>query len=165
MEASKAQDPATASAYDDLPDGLVVADAERRVRVFNRAAERITGLRADHALGRPLELALPLVDLEGRAWWACTEPYDGLAVRTGQPETRLLLPDGRDVLVTARYVRDHAGPVHRVAVKPFTLVSGERSSCATVAMRSAWRRSTRARAEVSRSPITTRPTGPLPART
>ncbi len=116
MEASKAQDPATASAYDDLPDGLVVADAERRVRVFNRAAERITGLRADHALGRPLELALPLVDLEGRAWWACTDPYDGLAVRTGQPETRLLLPDGRDVLVTARYVRDHAGPVHRVAV-------------------------------------------------
>ena len=116
MEASNAQDPATASAYDELPDGLVVADAEHRVRVFNRAAERITGLRAEHALGRPLDLALPLVDLEGRRWWTCTDPYGGLGIRTGQPETRLLLPDGRDVLVTARYVREHGGPVRRVVV-------------------------------------------------
>jgi PAS domain S-box-containing protein len=117
VEASNPQDPgAAASSYDDLPDGLVVADAEDRVLVFNRAAERITGLPAARALGRPLDAALPLVDLEGRRWWKCTDPYRGLAIRTGQPETRLLLPDGRDVLVTARYVREHAGPVSRVVV-------------------------------------------------
>ncbi len=56
------------------------------------------------------------MDLDGRGWWACTEPYGGLAIRTGQPETRLLLPDGRDVLVTARYVRSRSGPVRRVVV-------------------------------------------------
>jgi signal transduction histidine kinase len=117
VEPSNAPDSgAAASPYDELPDGLVVAEAGDRVRVFNRAAERITGLRADHALGRPLDLALPLLDLEGRRWWKCTDPFGGLAIRTGQPETRLLLPDGRDVLVTARYVREHAGPVSRVVV-------------------------------------------------
>jgi signal transduction histidine kinase len=103
--------------YDDLPDGVVITDAEGLVVVFNRAAERITELPAAGALGRQLDEALPLLDLEGRLWWACTDPYGGLAIRTGQPETRLLLPDGRDVLVTARYVREHGGgPIARVVI-------------------------------------------------
>jgi len=95
-------------AYDALPDGVVIADADGRVVVFNRAAARITRIRAATALGEPLEVALPLVDLEGRRWWSCTDPYGGLAIRRGQPEARLLLPDGRDVLVTATYVREKA---------------------------------------------------------
>ena len=48
----------------------------------------------------------------------------------------------------------------RVAVKPLTLVSGERSSCATVAISSACARSVRRRASVPRSATTTRRTGP-----
>ncbi|MFI1941294.1 ATP-binding protein [Streptomyces purpureus] len=102
---------------DDLPDGLVVADATGHVVCFNAAAARITALPADQALGRALDQVLPLEDLKGRRWWALTDPYGGLATRTGQPERNLLLPGGREVLVSARYVREHpTGPVRRVVV-------------------------------------------------
>ncbi|MEV4557994.1 ATP-binding protein [Kitasatospora sp. NPDC049285] len=102
---------------DDLPDGLVVADAHGRVVVFNRAAERITGRSAAGALGLTLDQALPLEDLDGRRWWQLTDPYGGLAVRSGQPERNLLLPGGREVLVCARYVREDPGsPPVRVVV-------------------------------------------------
>ncbi|MFD4259807.1 ATP-binding protein [Streptomyces sp. NPDC058534] len=102
---------------DELPDGLVVADERGRVVCFNAAAARITAVPAADALGRLLEKALPLEDLEGRRWWQLTDPYGGLAIRAGQPERNLLLPGGREVLVSARYVRaERLGPVHRVVV-------------------------------------------------
>lgn len=102
---------------DDLPDGLAVADENGRVICFNEAAARITAISKDAALGSPLETALPLEDLEGRRWWSLTDPYGGLAIRGGQPERNLLLPGGREVLVSARYVRDEpTGPVRRVVV-------------------------------------------------
>ncbi|ARF54484.1 sensor histidine kinase [Streptomyces gilvosporeus] len=101
---------------DDLPDGLVVADETGRVVTFNAAAARITGIDPRRALGRPLERALPLQDLEGRAWWQLTSPYGGLAIRRGQPERNLLL-GGREVLVSARYVRSGpTGPVQRLVI-------------------------------------------------
>ncbi|SHM47757.1 sensor histidine kinase [Actinacidiphila paucisporea] len=102
---------------DDLPDGLLVADHEGRVICFNAAAARITALRPQDVLGLPVERALPLEDLEGRRWWALTDPYGGLAIRAGQPERNLLLPGGREVLVAARYVRERpTGPVRRLVV-------------------------------------------------
>ncbi|WP_407839958.1 ATP-binding protein [Streptomyces sp. DSM 116496] len=102
---------------DDLPDGLVIADAAGRVICFNSAAARITALVAGEALGLGIERALPLEDLEGRRWWALTDPYGGLATRRGQPERNLLLPGGREVLVSARYVRTHPkGPVRRLVI-------------------------------------------------
>ncbi|NJP45891.1 sensor histidine kinase [Actinacidiphila epipremni] len=102
---------------DDLPDGLLVADRTGRVVCFNAAAARISGLRPQDVLGRPVEQALPLEDLEGRRWWPLTDPYGGLPIRTGQPERNLLLPGGREVLVAARYVRERpAGPVLRLVV-------------------------------------------------
>ncbi|EYT78448.1 histidine kinase [Streptomyces sp. Tu 6176] len=102
---------------DELPDGLVIADETGLVTCFNAAAARITAVPADQALGRHLEKALPLEDLEGRRWWQLTDPYGGLAIRVAQPERNLLLPGGREVLVSARYVRDRpAGPVRRVVV-------------------------------------------------
>ncbi|MFD7326061.1 ATP-binding protein [Streptomyces sp. NPDC059875] len=102
---------------DELPDGLVVADATGRVVCFNAAASRITSVPGHQALGLPLEQALPLEDLKGRRWWTLTDPYGGLATRRGQPERNLLLPGGREVLVSARYVREHpTGPVCRVVV-------------------------------------------------
>ncbi|MFK8845603.1 ATP-binding protein [Streptomyces sp. Ac-502] len=101
---------------DDLPDGLVVADETGRVVCFNAAAARITAIDPHDALGRPLEKALPLQDIEGRRWWQLTDPYGGLAIRSGQPERNLLL-GGREVLVSARYVRSHpTGPVRRLVV-------------------------------------------------
>ncbi|EDY63125.2 two-component sensor [Streptomyces pristinaespiralis ATCC 25486] len=102
---------------DDLPDGLVVADETGRVVCFNRAAVRITAVARADAIGRPLERVLPLEDLKGRRWWTLTDPYGGLATRVGQPERNLLLPGGREVLVSARYVRDvPTGPVRRLVV-------------------------------------------------
>ncbi|MFF7195144.1 ATP-binding protein [Streptomyces sp. NPDC008079] len=102
---------------DDLPDGLVVADERGRVIAFNAAAARITALHPRDVLGKSVERALPLEDLEGRRWWALTDPYGGLAIRVGQPERNLLLPGGREVLVAARYVREHpTGPVRRLVV-------------------------------------------------
>ncbi|GKQ34831.1 ATP-binding protein [Streptomyces sp. A012304] len=102
---------------DDLPDGLVVADEHGHVVCFNAAAERITAVPAADALGQRLEKALPLEDLEGRRWWQLTDPYGGLAIRVRQPERNLLLPGGREVLVSARYVRSEpTGPVRRVVV-------------------------------------------------
>jgi signal transduction histidine kinase len=103
---------------EDLPDGLVVADELQRVVCFNAAAARICGIPAATALGRPLAEALPLEDLEGRRWWTLTDPYGGLRIRTRQPERNLLLPGGREVLVSARYLRagGGTGPVQRVLV-------------------------------------------------
>ncbi|MEV7781664.1 ATP-binding protein [Kitasatospora sp. NPDC088351] len=102
---------------DDLPDGLVVADVLGRVVCFNRAAARLTGIPPELALGSPLEEALPLEDLDGRRWWQLTDPYGGLAIRTSQPERNLLLPGGREVLVSARYVRARPqGPLERLVI-------------------------------------------------
>ncbi|MFB7380137.1 ATP-binding protein [Kitasatospora purpeofusca] len=102
---------------DDLPDGLVVADALGRVVCFNRAAARLTGVQPGAALGSGLEDVLPLEDLDGRRWWQLTDPYGGLAVRTSQPERNLLLPGGREVLVSARYVRSRPkGPVEKLVI-------------------------------------------------
>ncbi|RFU83436.1 PAS domain-containing protein [Streptomyces triticagri] len=102
---------------DDLPDGLVVADEYGRVVCFNAAAARITTTAPSDAIGRPIEAALPLEDLEGRRWWQLTDPYGGLAIRVRQPERNLLLPGGREVLVSARYVRETpTGPVRRLVV-------------------------------------------------
>ncbi|MCD9143369.1 sensor histidine kinase [Streptomyces albireticuli] len=103
---------------DDLPDGLVVADENGRVTCFNAAAARITAVAPREALGRSLESALPFEDLEGRRWWPLTDPYGGLTTRIGQPERNLLLPGGREVLVSARYVRECPnGPVRRLVVQ------------------------------------------------
>ncbi|MFJ9580081.1 ATP-binding protein [Streptomyces sp. NPDC101191] len=102
---------------DELPDGLVVADEAGRIICFNAAAARITAVPPAAALGRLLDEALPLEDLKGSRWWPLTDPYGGLATRRGQPERNLLLPGGREVLVSARYVRAHpTGPVRRVVV-------------------------------------------------
>ncbi|SEG53635.1 PAS/PAC sensor signal transduction histidine kinase [Actinacidiphila yanglinensis] len=102
---------------DDLPDGLVVADEHGRVICFNAAAARITALCPSDVLGRPVDQALPLEDLDGRRWWQLTDPYGGLAIRVAQPERNLLLPGGREVLVSARYVRlQPGGPVRRLVV-------------------------------------------------
>ncbi|MER5632434.1 sensor histidine kinase [Streptomyces nitrosporeus] len=116
-EAAGPSAPPTGIDPDHLPDGLVVADETGRIVCFNTAAARITATPRAAALGRPLEHALPLEDLKGRRWWPLTDPYGGLATRVGQPERSLLLPGGREVLVSARYVRDTPrGPVSRVVV-------------------------------------------------
>lgn len=101
---------------DDLPDGLLVADRNARVLVFNAAASRITGIAAASAVGRDFRDVLLLHDAEGRCWWKCLAPYDGLNTRTRHPERALFLPGGTEVLVTAAYRRDDRGRVERFTV-------------------------------------------------
>ncbi|MDX6224435.1 MAG: hypothetical protein QOE64_811 [Frankiales bacterium] len=96
------------AAYDALPDGVVVAGADQRVTVMNPAAERLLRRTAEQSLGRPYTEVLALQDAEGRDWWACTRPFDGLTTRTRQPERMLQLPDGRHLLVTSSFIRDPA---------------------------------------------------------
>ncbi|MEU5995109.1 ATP-binding protein [Spirillospora sp. NPDC047418] len=103
-------------AADDLPDGLMVAGRDARVLVFNTAAARITGIAAESAVGRDFRDVLPLHDAEGRDWWKCLAPYDGLCTRTRHPERVLFLPGGTEVLVTAAYRRDGERRVERFTV-------------------------------------------------
>lgn len=99
---------------DDLPDGVVVADHTGTVVVFNRAAERLTGIAAREAVGRDLLEGLPLFDREGRCWWRQSRPYEGLAIRSRHPERSLFLPDGTELLVSIGYVRTPNGHGPRV---------------------------------------------------
>jgi signal transduction histidine kinase len=93
-----------------IPDGLVAAVGRRgTVRFMNSHAERITGLVAADVVGRGIREALPLQDHDGVSWWDRADPWDGLATRTGHRERLLVLPTGREVLVTAKYVRSKVG--------------------------------------------------------
>jgi PAS domain S-box-containing protein len=104
-------------AYDDLPDGVLVLDPGGTVVLANPAAERILATSADSLIGQPLEQALPLEDLQGRDWWECTRPFDGMSTRTRQPETRLVVKDGplqgRELLVTGSFIRDEHHALQR----------------------------------------------------
>ncbi|MCU1593407.1 MAG: yycG2 [Frankiales bacterium] len=108
------------SAYDDLPDGVVVADRSGAVVLLNPAAERILATSADSVIGSPLSELLPLVDRQSRDWWECTKPFDGLSTRTRQPEAALLLDKGplkgRELLITASYVRDEHRALERLVL-------------------------------------------------
>lgn len=110
-------DRATTELLDALPDGVVVADAAQRVVALSDVAARMLATAAASALGRPLAEVLRLQDQDGRDWVGQNRPYEGLATRTGVPEQPWLLPDGTEVLVTARLHREHLGaPVSQVAL-------------------------------------------------
>lgn len=102
---------------DDLPDGVVVSDASGQVVAISDVAASMLAVDAAAVLGRPLADVLRLQDQDGRDWLTCNTPYGGLRTRTGVPEQSWLLPDGTEVLVTARMRRPALGePVERVGV-------------------------------------------------
>ncbi|GAA0982470.1 Sensor histidine kinase ResE [Nocardioides aquaticus] len=108
---------ATTDPLDLLPDGVVLAGADRRVSAVSAVAARMLGRDAASLVGLELAEVLGLRDPDGRDWYACCRPYDGLGSRTGVPERSVLLPDGEEVLVTARLHRAARGaPVEEVAV-------------------------------------------------
>lgn len=118
VEAFRVPDDLAANGLEFIPDGLVAAvGPARTVRFMNTRAERITGLRASDVLGRDLREALPLQDLGGDSWWDLADPWSGLPSRTGHRERLLVLPSGRELLVTAKYVRPGKGqPVTSVVL-------------------------------------------------
>ncbi len=114
--------------WDDLPDGIVVVDADGRVQVFNAAAVKITGVAATTAVGRQLTDVLPLLDERGNDWWECSRVSRNLPRVTGQPERRLTFAGSqceRDLNVTVRYVRVE-GQLVQVALSLRDTASRER---------------------------------------
>lgn len=102
---------------DLLPDGVVLADADGRVSAINALAATMLGTDAGDAVGRPLGEVLALTDHDAETWTDANAPYRGLSTRSGIPEQSWLLPDGTEVLVTARLHRaERSGPVTAVAV-------------------------------------------------
>jgi signal transduction histidine kinase len=104
--------------YDDLPDGVLVVDPQGVVVLANTAAARI--LESADLVGTDLRVALPLADEQGRDWWTCTDPFSGLDTRTRQPERSLRVNEGplmgRELLITASYVRDDKRALERAVV-------------------------------------------------
>ncbi len=119
---------------DDLPDGVVVADGTAVITAVNAAAERVLGRRAGELIGRDVREALPLRDTDGNRWWACIDPWSGLATRTGHREVLLELPGPRgprEVYVTARYRRPgRSQPVDAVVLGVRDAVARARTQAA-----------------------------------
>ncbi len=110
-----------------IPDGLMAAvGRDATVRFMNTRAEQITGIVAADVLGRDIREALPLQDLEGQSWWEVTDPWHGLLTRTGHRERLLVLPSGRELLVTAKYVRGGPGSEVRAVVMGLRDAEGRR---------------------------------------
>jgi len=107
---------------DDLPDGVVVADARGAVTLVNRVAARLLRVDPSVAVGRCYAEVVPVRDPAGRDWWAGIRPYAGLVSRTGVPERLLEIAPGegrpaREVLLSARFVRPGRGqPLERLVV-------------------------------------------------
>ena len=101
-----------------IPDGLVAADADGRILFLNTRATRILGRPREELVGADIREAVDLQDSDGTSWWAVTDPWGGLRIRTGHREKLLMLRDsGREVLVTAKYLRPGRNqPVNRVNI-------------------------------------------------
>lgn len=99
-----------------LPDGLVSINRHGTIVYVNARAELITGIPRDALIGHQARTALPLQDRDGQMWWDLTDPWNGLRTRTGHRE-KLLTVGGREVLATARYIRDgRAGPLSVILI-------------------------------------------------
>ncbi|WP_337059704.1 sensor histidine kinase [Kineococcus sp. G2] len=99
---------------DELPDGIVLVGADGRITAVNAAAAILLGRGAGELVGSDVRRALPLQDTSGRRWWDVADT--ALDAAGGHPERMLLLPGGRELLVTARYVRSAGGEVQRAVV-------------------------------------------------
>jgi signal transduction histidine kinase len=102
---------------DHHPDGLVVADDLGLIVYVNPRAARIVRVSVSELLGHDIRKAIPLHEYDGRSWWDATDPWNGLAIRTGHREKLLIIPGMHEVLVTAHYVRPgRSMPVSQVVV-------------------------------------------------
>jgi len=108
----------SATAYDGLPDAVVLTDAVGVVLVFNAAAAALTNVDRQAAPGRHVTDVLPLVDERGNDWWEASSAGRRLPRVTGQPERRLTFAGparDHDFNVTVRYTRE-SGRLVQVAL-------------------------------------------------
>jgi signal transduction histidine kinase len=106
-----------ADVCDNHPDGLLVADDQGLIVYVNPRASHIVGTTAQELLGQDIRKAIPLQEYDGRSWWDSTDPWNGLAIRSGHREKLLIIPGLHEVLVTAKYLRPGRGmPVSQVVL-------------------------------------------------
>lgn len=102
---------------DTLADGVLIADAAGVVVRVNQATCASFDLTKGQLLGAQLADILLLQDRNGVTWFEHNQPYRGLATRTGVPEQAWFLPDGQEILTTARILRERPlGAVSGVAI-------------------------------------------------
>ena len=106
-------DPDARAAADEmaelLPDGFIALAADGTIDSVNQRAVEICGIPTQTLRGGDVREVLPLQDVHGRDWWEVSEPSRALTTTTGHREKALMLPNGRVVLLTARYLRDADG--------------------------------------------------------
>lgn len=95
--------------FDNLPDGVLIANEDGIVERVNPALLRMGGGGPERLLGEHIRAVMPLDDLNGHTWVDCIRPYDGIATRTRISEQAWFSPGGNEVLVTAALVRDKPG--------------------------------------------------------
>jgi PAS domain S-box-containing protein len=102
---------------EDLPDGVLIADADGQVLVANQMAARLLGVAQSELIGAHLTAAMALDDRRGNEWCECVRPYDGFGLRTLLIEQEWHTVDGRALLVTARLCREEpGGAVQQVSI-------------------------------------------------
>ncbi len=102
---------------DLLPDGVVIADEHGIVTHANDEALRLLEVGPDIVSGFGLSELMALQSLDGRDWLDCVQPYAGITARRRLLESSWFTTSGREVLVTARLLRDRpGGPVLCVAL-------------------------------------------------
>lgn len=96
---------ARARALEFVPDGFITLTADGVVESANARAAAICGRPASELVGRSVREVLSFQDMEGNSYWEALDPAKTLHITTGHRERMLMLPNGRVVLVTARYLR------------------------------------------------------------
>ncbi|MFW5728250.1 MAG: PAS domain-containing protein, partial [Spirochaetota bacterium] len=82
---------------DSTNDGVIAVDRDERITIFNRAAEAITNIPADRALGRRIEEVITYTRLPA-------------VMASGEAELNRQLPLGNTTIVTSRMpIVDEAG--------------------------------------------------------
>ena len=125
---------------DSLPSGLATTDQSDRILTFNRAAQTITGVPFQSAVGRPIgevmQLPAPVNDADSSR-----------AARAGHAAPRVLVPIARRPRRhrgrPERHAPRDAGRARRVPVHLPGRHRASRSSSATPPSSSAWPRSAR----------------------
>ncbi len=101
IEAAKSE-----AILEGIADGVMVADAEGRITLFNMAAERILSITKNQALGRYQDDILGLYGREAREWLARIEQWKQ---QPGEPASGAYLAQRLEV--GRRFVSVHLSPV------------------------------------------------------